>query len=138
MWKLDPRPLALAAGLTVVGAAGAEGLSDAQHRVMAAQIEATLKLERAGCERLVANAKDICLVEAKGRANVATAEATAQHRPSAESAYGARVARVDADYKAADERCDDRVGGDAELCFREAREARGRALAAARARLAGR
>jgi hypothetical protein len=87
------------------------------------RIELEYKAQKARCDSLAGNARDICLVEAKGGEEVAEADLEAQYEPSRENRYKARVARAEADYAVAKERCDDRAGDAKEVCLKEAKAA---------------
>jgi hypothetical protein len=66
------------------------------------------------------NAKDICMAEAKGREKVAIADLDVTYKPSAKARYEARVARADAQYAVAKEKCDDLAGNAKDVCRKEA------------------
>lgn len=86
-------------------------------------IEAEYKAAKTVCNSLAANAKDICVAQAKGREKVAKAELEANYKPSQKANYGLRVAKAEADYKVAKEMCDDRAGNDKDVCVKEAKAA---------------
>src|SRR5690242_21434722 len=56
-----------------------------------------------------------------GKEDVGKADLEARYKPSEESRYKARVAKAEADYKVAKERCDDQAGNAKEVCLKEAR-----------------
>src|SRR5512140_3567835 len=95
--------------------------------------EADLKAAKASCDSLAGNTKDICVAEAKGKASVAQAELKAKYQPSIKASHDARVAKADADYAVAMERCDDKGGNDKDVCVKEAKAAKVRAVADAQA-----
>lgn len=128
------KALALAAGLTFAGAAQAADTSKAQHEAQEDRIEADYKVAKVGCDALAGNAKDICAAQAKGAMKVAKAEEQARHEPSTTHAYEVRVARAEADYAVASERCDDKAGNAADVCVKEAKAAKVRAIADAKTR----
>ena len=87
------------------------------------RIEGEYKVQKSRCDSLAGNARDICLVEAKGREEVAEADLEAQFEPSRENRYKARAAKAEAEYAVAKERCDDRAGDAKEICLKEAKAA---------------
>ena len=86
-------------------------------------IEADYQAAKAGCAALRANAKDICRAEAKGRETVALTELDARHEPGPKTRYEARVAKAEAEYAVAREKCDDLRGNPKDVCVKEAKAA---------------
>ncbi|MBC7437351.1 MAG: hypothetical protein H7332_14950 [Bdellovibrionales bacterium] len=68
-----------------------------------------------------ANAKDICMAEAKGTEKVAKAENEAQYKPSAKHSYKVNEVKADAAYKTAKEKCDDLAGNAKDVCVKDAK-----------------
>ena len=100
--------------------------------------DAQYKLDREACASLAANAKDICIARAKGRNDVARAEAAVAYENTPVTRENARVARARADYGVAVEKCDDLAGNPKDVCVQEAKAALVRAKADANAdRIAG-
>ena len=100
--------------------------------------DARYKLDREACTSLAANAKDICIAEAKGRNDVARAEAAVAYENTPTTRENARVARARASYEVAIEKCDDLAGTPKNVCVQEAKAALVRAKADAKAdRVAG-
>lgn len=90
-------------------ATSAFALTQPEYKAAKDTIEADYKASKEKCNALTDNAKDICVKEAKGHEDVAKAELEAQYKPSTKAAYKARVARADADYGIAKEKCDDLI-----------------------------
>ena len=67
------------------------------------------------------NAKDICVAEAKGKANVAKAEAEAAYKHTPKARENARIAHAQANYNVAIEKCDDLAGNRKDVCVKEAK-----------------
>ena len=86
-------------------------------------IEATYKSAMAQCKTMNGNAKDICEKEAKGNENIANADLDAKDKPSDSTHYKARLARADAAYEVAKERCDDQSGNAKDVCKKDAQAA---------------
>ena len=67
------------------------------------------------------NAKDICAAEAKGKDRVAKADAEAAFKNTPKARENARVARAQAGYDVAVEKCDDLAGNPKDVCVKEAK-----------------
>jgi hypothetical protein len=124
MKNLNISVIALAVTLAFSASAMAESMTKNQFKVNEKSIEAEYKSAKAGCDSFAANARDICIAEAKGKMSVAKADLEASYKPSAKSKYNARVARADADYSIANEKCDDKAGNDKDVCVKEAKSAK--------------
>ena len=60
------------------------------------------------------------MAEAKGKESVAKAELEVEYKPSPKARYEARVAKAEADFKVAKEKCNDKGGNMKDLCVKEA------------------
>jgi len=103
-------------------------MQPAEYSAAKDRITADYKMNKQKCDALKANAKDICMKEAKGTENVAKAELEAQYKPSDKAHYKARVAKADADYGVAKEKCDDLTGNAKTVCQKDAKAAHVRAV----------
>ena len=110
----------VAAGLL---ATSAMAMTDAEYKTAKDKISADYKAAKTNCDTMKDNAKDICVKEAKGAENVAKAELDAQHKPSDKATNKARMARADADYEVAKEKCDDLKGNTKDVCVKDAKAA---------------
>lgn len=135
MKKLSINALALAAGLAFSAGAMADSLSREDYKAGKEQIAGQYKAEKAACKSFSGNAKDICLVEAKGREKLAIADLDASYKPSANSRYKANVAAAEASYAVARERCDDKGDTAKDVCIEEAKAAKATAKADAKAQM---
>ena len=81
------------------------------------------RADKAACDALSGNAKDVCVEEAKGKEKVAKAEAEAAYKNTPKAREKARVARADAAYEVAKEKCDDLAGNAKDVCVKEAKAA---------------
>ena len=80
-----PSRLAALVGLAAcafVGAAGAGSITKSQYRAERERSHGIYRNEWASCKKLVANARKICKVEAKGRYPVAKVELEAKYKPT--------------------------------------------------------
>jgi hypothetical protein len=128
--------LMAAAGLAFAGAAGAatdhNGMSRDQYKAEKDKIEAQYKADKDACKSQSGNAKDVCEKEAKGKENVAKADLEAQYKNTDKARYDARVAKADADYDVAKEKCDDLKGNDKDVCVKQAKASHTKAKADAK------
>jgi hypothetical protein len=83
--------------------------------------DAQYKVDANACASLSGNAKDICIAEAKGRDNVAKADAAAAYQNTPKAREAARVAHAQAIYAVALEKCDDLAGNRKDVCVKEAK-----------------
>lgn len=124
--------LLTAAGLCLAGGVHAQPMNkdarDAAMKTAATQYKA----DKAACDSLSGNAKDICVEEAKGKEKVAKAEAEAAYTNTPKARENARLARADAAYEVAKEKCDDLSGNPKDVCVKEAKAALTKAKADAK------
>ena len=82
--------------------------------------EAQYKMDKDACSSRSGNAKDICLAEANGKEKVARADAEAAYKNTPTLREDARVARAEATYNVAKEKCDELAGNPKDVCVKEA------------------
>lgn len=121
--------LFVAAGLGVAGSAAAQTypsksapttMSKEGYSMAKANADAQYKVDKDACSSLSANAKDVCLAEAKGKDDVAKADAEAAYENTPKARESARVAHAQAAYNIAIEKCDDLAGNPKDVCAKEA------------------
>src|SRR6202140_3568299 len=83
--------------------------------------DAQYKIDKDACSSLSGNAKDICAAEAKGKDNVAKADAEAAYENTPKAREKARVAHAQANYDVAIEKCDDLAGNRKDVCVKESK-----------------
>ena len=83
--------------------------------------DAQYKIDKEACSSLSGNAKDICVAQAKGKDDVAKAEAEAAYENTPKAREDARVAHAQASYDVAIEKCDDLAGNRKDVCVKEAK-----------------
>jgi hypothetical protein len=127
-----PLALAIALLLAAAGAQAATHMSRADYGAAKDRISADYKAERASCDKLSGNAKDICVEQSKGKESVARAELEADHTGKATDRNKVAIAKADAVYAVAKEECDDKAGNAKDTCVTEARAAHTKALADAK------
>jgi len=124
-------PMAVAAALAFAGSA--YGMTKNEHKAENDRIAAEFKTAKKNCDSMKANAKDICMAEAKGQQKVAKADLEARFKDSPKNREKARVAKADADYDVAKEKCDDQSGNAKDVCKKDAKAAYTQAKADAKA-----
>jgi len=72
--------------------------------------ETQYKVDKDACSPRSGNAKDICLAEANGKEKVSKADAEAAYKNTPKMREDARVARAEATYNVAKEKCDELAG----------------------------
>jgi hypothetical protein len=82
--------------------------------------ETQYKADKDACASRTGNAKDICLAEASGREKMAKADAEAAYKNTPKAREDARIARAEATYNVAKERCDELSGNAKDVCVKEA------------------
>lgn len=82
--------------------------------------EAQYKMDKEACNSRGGNAKDICLEQAKGKEAIAKADAEAAYKNTPAAREDARVARAEATYNIAKQRCQDLQGNAKDVCLKDA------------------
>jgi hypothetical protein len=96
------------------------------------RISAAYKADKAACASLTANARDICIQEAKAKQKVARAELEVAYSDTARNENKLQVAKAESAYAVAKEKCDDLSGNSKDVCVKEAKSVETKALAEAR------
>jgi len=116
--------IAAAVGLAFSASALADAMSKTEYKSARDKIESEYKSARTACDSMQGNAKDICFAEAKGREDVAMAELDVASKPGRKSRYALRIAKANAQYHVAREKCDDLAGNAKDVCVKQAKAAR--------------
>ncbi|MES2686935.1 MAG: hypothetical protein V4706_08940 [Pseudomonadota bacterium] len=120
--------LGLLAASTLVTAQTAT-MSRDEYRAAKQRIEAQEDTEEARCAALQGNAKDVCEEEAEGREKVARAELEQRYEPSARNIRKLAMARINAVYDVAKEKCEALTGAAEDSCEKQAKSERDSARA---------
>lgn len=115
--------LMLTVALSCTFAGSAMAMTKAEYKTGNDRISADYKVNLAKCGSLKANAKDICVSEAKGAEKVAKAELEAQYEPTPRHHEKVGMAKADAAYDTAKEKCDDFSGNAKDVCVKDAKAA---------------
>jgi hypothetical protein len=108
-------------------------MSKADYKAAKTRISADYKNDKAACAPLAANAKDICIEEAKAKEKVARAELEYSYTGKDKDQTKLLVAKAESTYAVAKEKCDDKKGNDKDVCVKEAKATEVAALADAKA-----
>ena len=119
----------IVAALLAVSAAHAQTMPKADYKAEKTRIGVEYKTDQKACANLKANAKDICVEEAKAKEKVALAEL--EFKYSGKPADGTKLAKtkVSSSYAVAKEKCDDQAGNAKDVCRKEAKAVETKGLA---------
>jgi hypothetical protein len=120
MNKMTITAIAAAVGLAFGTFVAAADMSKPDYAAAKERIKSEHRTAKAACDPLKGNAQDVCVAEAKGRQSVALAELSASYEPTRKHRDEARMAKVQADYSVAKEKCDDQAGNAKDVCLKEA------------------
>lgn len=90
------------------------------------------KTDKAACDVLAGNAKEICVAEAKGREKVAKANAELANDNTPKRREHQRFAVADAAFQVAKQKCSDLAGNLKDVCVKEAKASHVKAVANAK------
>lgn len=116
--------ISLATSLAFSTVAVAEPMSKTQYEFLVKNIEANYKLAEAGCILLEANAKDVCMAQAKGNRTIASAVLEDNVRSTVKSRYDVHAATADSDFSVASTKCNGGVTSSKEACISAAKSTR--------------
>ncbi len=111
----------IAAALVALPLAQAATMSKPDYQTGKARVSADYKADKTACAALANNAKDICMEEAKGREKVALAELEYGYSAKAKDQNKLLLARAEATYGVAKEKCDDLSGNAKDVCVQQAK-----------------
>lgn len=120
------------AALLSLSVAQAATLSKAEYKADKTRISADYKADKAACAAFAANAKDICVQEAKAKETVARAELEYSYSGKPADQTKVLVAKAKSAYAVAKEKCDDQAGNAKDVCVKEAKAVEVKALADAK------
>jgi hypothetical protein len=113
----------LASAITCFASSASFAMTSVEHKTQKDAISGDYKVSRDKCNSLKANAKDICVSEAKGVQKIAKAELKSAYEPSARHTQQVAMAKGDAAYDTAKEKCDDSQGNAKTICRADAKAA---------------
>jgi len=112
---------ALLISLFAVTSTASFAMTKSEHTAAKNTIGVNAKAAQDACKGLAANAKDICMVEAKGAEKIEKADLEVRYNPKEKNQHNLRMAKADAAYDVAKEKCDDKAGNDKDVCVKEAK-----------------
>ena len=122
----------IVAGLLAMPMAQAATMTKDAYKSGKDGISSQYKTDKAACNAMTANAKDICAEQAKAKEKVARAEL--EYGYTGKARDGTKVMEVKAKtaYAVAKEKCDDQAGNAKDVCRKEAKAVEVKALADAK------
>ena len=124
--------LLVAACVLLASPAHAATMNKADYSAGKTRLSDTYKTDKKACDALQANAKDVCVQEAKGREKVARAELEFAYTGKPADETKISVARAETTYAVAKEKCDDMAGNAKDVCRTQAKAVETKALADAK------
>lgn len=112
-----------------MGAAQAATISKVDYDAGKTRISAEYKAEKSACSTQSGNAKDVCVEEAKAKEKIAFAELEFAYTGKGSDSNKVLVAKAEAAYAVAKEKCDDKSGNVKDVCVKEAKAIETKALA---------
>lgn len=89
-------------------------------KILETQIKERYQSDRVVCKTMSGHAKEICIVEAKGREKILKAELVNQKMNSAKSRYDVLMTKAQVNFEIAEERCDTLSGNAKNSCLDQA------------------
>ena len=120
------------AALLALPIAQAATMAKAEYKADKTRISADYKADKSACASLAANAKDVCIEEAKAKQKVARAELEYGYSGTTKDENKVQVAKAESIYAVAKEKCDDMSGNAKDVCVKEAKAVEAQALADAK------
>lgn len=122
----------IVAALFALPLAHAASMSKPDYTAAKTRISADYKAAKAACGSMSANAKDICVEEAKAKQKVALAELEFGYTGTPKDQSKILVAKAESTYAVAKEKCDDMKGNEKDVCGKQAKAVEVKALADAK------
>jgi hypothetical protein len=107
-------------------------LTKEEYKADKTRISADYKVDKKACDALKANAKDVCVQEAKAKESVAGAELEYSYTGKAADQTKLLEAKAKSAYAVSKEKCDDQEGNAKDVCGKEAKAVETKALADAK------
>lgn len=125
-----PASLLLMLGMGAAAQAGT--MTKPEYEASKTGISTSYKVDKRACSSFSGNAKDVCVEEAQAKEKVARAELEVAFTGKAADENKLLVARAEAAYAVAKEKCDDHSGNAKDVCVAEAKAIETKALADAK------
>ncbi len=118
----------LVAAILALSVGHAMAMTKAEHKAGKTSISATYKTDKAACAAMTANAKDVCIEEARAKEKVAKAEHEYAYSNKPADMTRVATAKAESTYAVAKEKCDDQAGNAKDVCVKEAKAIEVKAL----------
>ena len=102
----------------------AQALSKTEYKAAGQTLDGDRKAAITACSAASGNEKSVCIMEAKGKYEIANAELSAKYKPSAKADRKLRDKRADVAYDIAKTKCDELKGNPKDVCIKEAKSAK--------------
>lgn len=99
----------------------AQAMTKEEYQAAKDKVEADYKSDKAQCDTMKDNVKDVCEKEAKGKENIAKAELEQNYKPSNRNSRKVAEAQADSAYDIAKEKCEDQKGDAESACKKDAK-----------------
>lgn len=126
---LIPGLISMLMAAPVYAQAISQAITKEDYKLQKDNIEKTHDADKAKCKKLMGNQRDVCVVEAAAKEDVAKAELEAAYKNTGKERIAAAKVRAKAAFDVDKERCDDQKGDAKSLCVTQAEAKRDRALA---------
>ena len=126
------KALLVVAAVQAFTVAHAAGMAKAEYESHKTRISEVYKADKAACAAMAGNAKDVCVEEGKAKEKVARAELEYTYSAKPGDRHKLAVAKAEAAYSVAKEKCDDKSGNAKDVCVKEAKAVETKALADAK------
>lgn len=91
--------------------------------------DAAYKVDRARCDSLSGNGKDVCVKQAEATREHSKQDAKAEYKNTPKALASARKSEADADYAVAREKCKSLAGNAKDVCIKQAKAGQANAVA---------
>ena len=122
----------LAGAFVCVSVPALAAMDKAAYKAEKDRIAAEYKTDKSACKPMKANAKDVCMKEAKAKEKIAKADAEAAYKGTDKAKTHAQKVRAEEAYDVAKEKCDDQTGKAKSQCKKDAKATMTQAKAAAK------
>ncbi len=118
--KLIPTMAILAMAIAIP----AQALTKTEYKAAGQTLDGDRKAAITACSATSGNAKSVCVMEAKGKYEIAKAELSAKYKPSPKADRKLRDKRADVAYDIAKAKCSELTGNPKEVCIKDAKSAK--------------
>jgi len=122
----------MVAALLALPLAQAATMAKPDYTAAKSRLSAEYKSAKAACSPMSANAKDVCIQEAKAKEKVSRAELEFDYTGKPADQSKIMVAKAESTYAVAKEKCDDSKGNEKDVCVKQAKAVEVKSLADAK------